>query len=158
MKYYSEILKKVYDTEDSLKAAETEAKKKEEANVAFKNKKALEEEIEAAIAKLNKAYDEYDKAKDEAAAILDESNKKIDYLNKQITSELEDSNAKAKKLIEEANEKVKAATKEKYDATAKFNEKYGAYIKKYTGEEARKELDRQNNLFDSWFWDWFSSF
>ena len=158
MKYYSEILKKVYDTEDSLKAAETEAKKKEEANVASKNKKALEEEIEAVIAKLNKAYDEYDKAKDEAATILDESSKKIDYLNKQITSELEDSNAKAEKLIEEANEKVKAATKEKHDAINRFNEKYGAYSKKYTGEEARKELDRQNNLFDSWFWDWFSSF
>ena len=67
---------------------------------------------------------------------------------------MEDSNAKAKKLVEEANEKVKAATKEKYDAIAKFSEKYGAYSKKYTGEEARKELDRQNNLFNSWFWDW----
>lgn len=58
MKYYSEITKKVYNTEDELRAAEKAEKDKDATEQKKREKrKADAKEVEAAIKAANEAYD-----------------------------------------------------------------------------------------------------
>jgi hypothetical protein len=68
MKYYSDVLDKLFETEDELKKAESlveeENKKNEELKkVESKEKKQLSQEIEKADKELDEAYLLYEKAK-----------------------------------------------------------------------------------------------
>ena len=61
MKYYSEKLKKVYDTVEQLKTAETEYDKAHAAEIAKqKERKERAEEIDAARKEVIKAQEHYD--------------------------------------------------------------------------------------------------
>lgn len=143
MKFYSEILNKLFDSEEEVKTAEDsyrkeqeekEAKKKAEALAVSKEKKELALAIDEAESNLNKAYDEYEEAKAEVKKILDESNKQM----------LE--------IITPAKKKIEEAQKAKFKAIADFNSKFGVYTTQYSGDRAYKEFNRAkswiNDMFD----------
>lgn len=133
MKYYSEILKSLFETERECESAEEEylkkqqkeeAEKKAKAALVSKEKKELSDAVDLAEANLSKAYENYDLVKEEVRKIIEESNKKaLDILNP-------------------AKEAIKAAQKEKYTAISNFNKKYGTYTAQYTGDKAYKEFKR----------------
>ena len=145
MKIYSEILNKMFDTEDECVKAEEEyqieqerkeAEKKAAVQAVSKEKKELASAVELAEEALNKAYDEYEIAKEEARKIMEESNKQM----------LE--------ILNPARDKIKQAQKEKYNAISNFNKKFGLYTAQYTGEKALKEFRRAS----SWLTDVFNQF
>ena len=60
MKYYSEVTKKMYDTEDALKTAEAaEAKKKAEADLKSQQRASRAKEVEDAFKAAQAAFDKY---------------------------------------------------------------------------------------------------
>ena len=143
MKYYSELTKQAYDTEeDCVNAekifAEEEAKKKEEASNLSKEKKELAKAIELTDEELDKAYHEYNDAREKASKILSGAE------------------AEAGRIISEARDKVKAAQRKRYEAISNFNNKFGVYTTHYDGEKALQELRRStewiNNVFQNLFW------
>ena len=138
MKYYSDVTEKVYDSTEELEKAEkaVEEKKAEEANklaAISKEKKELANAIDVA-----------DKALDEAYKELDVAREKARELQKKHLKELED-------LLHPAEEAVKAAQKNKYEALNNFNRKYGALTTTYTGAKAAEEMSRALKYFDDIF-------
>ena len=144
MKYYSELTKKAYDTEDECVNAEKlfaeeEAKKKEEASNLSKEKKELAKIIDLADEELDRAYHEYNDAREKATKIMSEAE------------------AEAEKVVTEASNKVKAAQRKRYEAIYNFNKRFGVYTAHYDGDKALKELRRStewiNNIFgNNLFW------
>ena len=142
MKYYSDIVNKVFDSEEECVNAEkefnekkeaAEAERKAKAALVSKEKKELSDAVEAAESKLSKAYEEYDLAKEEVKKILEESNQKaLDILNP-------------------AKEAIREAQKERYTAISEFNKKYGIYTAQYTGDRAFKEFKRATNWIEDFF-------
>lgn len=153
MKYYSEKLRKLFDSEDALKEAESKKiKKKQSANMEdvpvedtateTPSRKALATEVEAADEKVREAYSNYELAKC-----------KVEELSKKY---LEEVNA----ILEPAEQAVKDAETARYSAISRFNDAYGAYQVTYTGSRAAEEMlkalngmnSRANNLFKELFW------
>ena len=147
MKFYSEKLDKLFDTEDALKLAESDAMKSKKAkksnnNVVIKetvktetssvpSKKQLAAEVDAAYEGVRKAYAEYEAVK-----------LKVEELSK---TYLEEINA----LLEPAKKAVKDAEKTHYEAIRKFNDSYGAYQVTYTGARAAEEMAKAMNNINS---------
>jgi hypothetical protein len=131
MKFYSEKLNKLFDTEAALKDAEKilekECKKHE------LGKRALSQKIEEAEVALEEAYVNYDKVREEAARILDESNKQVI------------------ELLNTAKGKITEAEKARTDAIVAFNQQYGTYRANYTGERAKRESNRVNKIINDVF-------
>ena len=142
MKYYSDLLHKLFETSDECDNAEKEyqqklqseeQEKKERANAISREKKSLSDTIEATDADLNAAYEEYEHAKEKVREILEKSNREaLDILNP-------------------AKERVKKAQKARYEAVLAYNQKYGAYDVKYTGAKALSEFNRWNRYFSDFF-------
>lgn len=131
MKFYSEKLNKLFDTEAELRDAEkalNDAKVKKELG-----KRELAKNIEDAEANLDKAYQAYEDAKNEATKILDESNKQVI------------------KILNDAKAKVAEAEKARTDAIVKFNQNFGTYRANYSGERAVRESNRVHKLVDDLF-------
>ena len=140
MKYYSEKLDKMFESEKELLDAEAQLQAKElKAQQTEKTKKELAKAIENADEKINEANKLYEIAQQKAADILEKSNKE------------------AKKVLDDAKEKVKQAEDEKLKALIEFNKRFGTYSKTITGEKAaeeyKKAVDRFNNSFESVFKD-----
>lgn len=76
MKFYSDVTKKLYDTEEELNAAELNVKTS--ALKAKEEERKLNEAIEKDIKTLNKLKDKYVAAKEEINKINDEIDKFID--------------------------------------------------------------------------------
>lgn len=144
MKFYSEKLDKVFDTEEELRTAEesTDCLAKEdcckscsecscENEVKKPSKKQLASDVDDAEAKLSAAYADYEVAK-----------KQVEELSK---TYLESVNA----ILEPAKEAVKSAEEARYEAIKKFNESFGAYQTVLTGDRAAKELVRTMNEINS---------
>lgn len=145
MKFYSDIVNKVFDSEEECLNAEkefnekkeaAEAERKAKAALVSKEKKELSDAVEAAESKLSKAYEEYDLAKEEVKKILEESNQK------------------ALEILNPAKEAIREAQRERYTAISEFNKKYGIYTAQYTGDRAFKEFKRAT----SWIEDFFNRF
>lgn len=142
MRFYSELLNKLFDTEKECKEAEEkynkekeekEAERKSKAALVSKEKKELSDAVEAAEAKLTKAYEEYDLVKEEVKKILEESNQR------------------ALDLLNPAKEAIREAQKERYTAISEFNKKYGIYTAQYTGDKAFKEFKRATSWIEDFF-------
>lgn len=142
MKIYSEILNKLFDTEDECIAAEEESKKQKEIAetekkakdaLVSKQKKELSTAVEEAETKLTKAYEDYEKAKEEVRQILEESNKQC------------------QEILAPAKDAIKKAQQERYEAINAFNNKFGTYTAYYTGDKAYQELKRAAAWLDSLF-------
>ena len=136
MKYYSETLSKLFDTENELKTAERSFRDK---NLQKENtKKELSTRIEAAEAALDAAHKNYEVVREEAAKLMDESNKQIIA------------------MMNEAKEQITAAEKERTDAIVAFNQQFGTYRANYTGERAKRESERVNKMVNDIFsWPFF---
>jgi hypothetical protein len=162
MRFYSDKLNKIFETEEELKAAETAKDseiKKEEESKALKveedkkaisiRKKELSDVVEAKAKEFNSAYDKYEAAKAKAKKEL---NEKYKTLNAQAKA-AEDEYAKA---ISEAEKEVRKASEEKTNAIAKFNEEFGPYKTVLTGDKAIAEYNRMVRNFEDHFssiWD-----
>jgi len=154
MKYYSELLKKTFDTAEDCEKAEAEentrlaeVKKKETAIV--NEKKQCAEKIEEAENNLNVAYDAFTAAKERAQELREEYRKKVREMQKDLEANIE-------AVLAPAQEEVKKAEQKKLKALQEFTDKYGSYNKIYTGHRAIEEYQRmQRNLesiFKNLFW------
>ncbi len=146
MSDFKELEGKIFNSINECKDAESAILKEREA-IAEKEKdksklkKKLSNAVDKAEENLKVAYAKYEEAKETAKKILEDSNKQM------------------LDILTPAKEAVEAAEKEKAEAIQKFNEECGVYQKVYTGKEAQEELERFkkhfNNLFGTWFKNWF---
>lgn len=135
MKYYSELLDKLFDSDEALVKAENDfndqlLKKEEDKKQISKEKKELSQKIEEAEAALDAAYENYEKAKAKVVELKKETDQKC------------------QDIIKEAKLQLKAAQDCKYARVQSFNEKYGPYSVSYTGDRALKEMNRHLSWFD----------
>lgn len=143
MKYYSEILDKMFDTDTALKHAEEEKRlqeynkklqaEREQKNAVSKDKKAMADAIEKADKELAAAYKDLKDVRAEAAKIKKEADLKI------------------VELYKPAKEKVAQAERNRIKAIKDFNAKYGVYSIALTGDKAEEEFERIFNMFNM-FW------
>lgn len=136
MKYFSETLNKLFDTEDALNKAENELKAKNESIAEQKKKYATA--IEEAEKNAKASYEAYESVKKDANKILSDA--------RQI----------ANSLLKEAKDNVLKAEDEWAHAVIEFNDKFGPYKTTYTGEDAKLAAKKANSLLDeifsSMFW------
>lgn len=148
MKYYSELLDKLFDDDEqlikeenryyelthpdvdtetsvSMSAEETSDKK-----LISKEKKELSQKIEEADTALDLAYENYEKAKAKVVELKKETDQKC------------------QDIIKEAKKQLRAAQDSKYARVASFNDKFGPYSVSYTGDKALKEMNRHLSWFD----------
>ena len=131
MKYYSETLKKLFESEKELKEAEKAYNDK--ATLKENTKKELSMKIEAAEEAVDAAHKNYEEARQYAIQLMDESNKEII------------------KIMEDAKAKIAEAEKARTDAIVAFNQQFGTYRANYTGERAQRESDRVNKMINDLF-------
>lgn len=149
MKYYSELLKKTFDTVEDCEKAEAEENTRlaevEKKETALANeKKQYAAAIDDAEAAVNAAYDELSNAKKRVQEMREEYRKKVRELQKSLEDDIAD-------VLTPAQEKVDNAEQKKLEALQKFTEKYGAYKKVYTGNKALEEYHRMHRTLDSLF-------
>lgn len=131
MRYYSDELKKFFDTEEKLLAEE------EAARVAAEEKKVTK-------AKLAKAVEDADKALDNAYECLEEAKKKVAELQKEYDEKID-------AIMNPARDLIKECTKARADAIKAFNDKFGVYTTTYTGNKALNEMLKMDKIFDNIF-------
>lgn len=148
MKFYSEKLEKLFDSEKELLEAESKKVSKKKSTMSATpeqtapTKKQLANEVEAADESLKEAYANYESAK-----------AKVEELSKKYLAEVNE-------ILDPAQKAVKEAEQHRYEAIRKFNDSYGAYQVTYTGARAADEMmkaisninTRANNLFRDMFW------
>ena len=142
MKYYSDILDKVFSTEKECIEAENEYKekqakleeeKKSKVSLVSKEKKELADAVAKAEAKVSEAYENYEIAKAKVREILEKSN--------------EDALA----ILNPAKQAIKDAQKERYTAISEFNKKFCVYTAQYTGNRAYEEFRRATSWVEDFF-------
>ena len=131
MKYYSESLKKFYDSESDLLKAEEEEKKQQA--IAETSRKEMAKNIEEANTRIDKAYQEYEVAK-----------KKVDDL-------IAETRQKVKSILDPAKKEISDAENDRMEAIKEFNEKYGVYTETFSGDKAVEQYNRVLNQINSTF-------
>lgn len=131
MKFYSEELKKFFDTEEECLAEE------EKARIEAEEKKETK-------AKLAKAVDDADKALDLAYEMLEEAKKQVAELQKEYDAKVDD-------IMNPVYNEVKECTKNRADAIKNFNDKYGVYTTTYNGNKALNEMLKMEKLLNNMF-------
>lgn len=166
--FYSEILDKYFDSkrecreaeiqhdaeQRTLKAAaeaekvkqdELNQKRKAELDAVSKEKKALSDAIDEAKQKVTEAEQEYELA-------CDAYKKRVAEAKEAYNKTVEE--AKETLLVPAVN-KTKEAQQAKYEAVKAFNDKFGTYTVKYTGDQAYNEMMKTmrefNKIFNN-FW------
>lgn len=131
MKFYSEELKKFFDTEEQCIAEE------ERSRVEAEEKKVTK-------AKLAKAIEEADKALDNAYEDLKNAKLEVEKLQQEYDEKVDS-------IMNPVREHLKLMQKERADAIKEFNEKFGVYTTTYTGNEALNEMLKMDKIFDNFF-------
>lgn len=131
MKFYSEELKQLFDTEEQCLAEE------EKARVAAEEKKVTK-------AKLAKAIEDAEKDLDEAYAGLEEAKTKVAELQKEYDE-------KVAAIMNPARDLIKECTKSRADAIKAFNDNFGVYTTTYTGNKALNEFAKLDTMMNQ-FW------
>lgn len=131
MKFYSEELKKFFDTEEQCLSEE------EKARVAAEEKKVTK-------AKLAKAVEDADKALDNAYECLEEAKKKVAELQKEYDEKVD-------AIMNPARDLIKECTENRANAIKEFNDTFGVYTTTYTGNKALNEMLKMNKVFDNFF-------
>ncbi len=144
MKYYSEKLDKMFDSEDDLFKAEEE--KAENELAVEKEKTALSKAKKAEADKVQLTDKEVDEAQENLKKVREEAQAKIDAARKE-----------AEDMLKEAYKKLSVAQEHRFEALKAFNEKFGPYKTYYTGEKAYNEFQKTLRYFDNIFNDfrWF---
>ena len=137
MKYFSEKLNELFDTQEALQEAEASStKKKKKSSVkdsepavepSVPTRKELASQVELADENLRKAYADYETAK-----------VKAEELSKRYLEEVD-------AILDPARVAVQDAERARYDAIRKFNDSFGAYQVTYTGARAADELMKAMN-------------
>lgn len=138
MKYYSESLKKFYDSESDLLKAEEEEKKQQA--IAETSRKEMAKNIEEANTRIDKAYEEYEVAK-----------KKVDDL-------IAETRQKVKSILDPAKKEISDAENARMEAIKEFNKKYGVYTETLSGDKAVEQYNRVLNQFNSTFENFWKPF
>ena len=128
MKFYSEELKKFFDTEGQCLAEE------EKARVAAEEKKVTK-------AKLAKAVEDADIALDKAYEDLKAAKEKVEELQKEYDEKVD-------AIMDPACAKIQECTKARADAIKEFNDNFGVYTTTYTGNKALNEFAKTANMID----------
>ena len=138
MKFYSEVLEKVFDDVDTLNSEEAayqkklaEQKAKEDAITS--RKKELAKAVEVADNELDAAYEAYEEAKKTCDEMREETKRLI------------------AEIMEPATQIVKTAQAKRLEAIQNFNKEFGAFRTTYTGDRAQKEFERSLVNFDTLF-------
>ena len=142
MKYYSEVVNKLFDSQEELESAEKAAKEQKEKEavekaLVSKEKKACADIVKATESSVDDAREKYNAAKKEAQEIISKAY------------------AEARSILSEASKELSAAQEKRYEALKSFNAKYGPYTMSYTGEKAynewKKAVESFNTFFDRFF-------
>lgn len=131
MKYYSEDLKKFYDSESDLLKAEEEAKKQKD--IAENSRKEMARKIDEANARIDTAYKSYEAAKKQVNDIINEAKKQV------------------KNILDPAKKEISDAENARMEAIKEFNKKYGVYTETFSGDKAMEQYNRVLNQFNSAF-------
>ena len=164
MKYYSELLKEMFDNVDELNAAEKalNTQMKEMVKEAISEQKLDKNNTKIpAVSIMNEAVDSEDlvvKRKKELAKnievaekALEEAYAKFELAKSKCKKILEESNEQMCSIIDPASNDVRVAEMKKFEAISKFNEEFGPFRTMYTGDRAAREFDRAMDRFNSIF-------
>ena len=171
MKYYSEILKKNFDTAEACEEAEAKiqnqlAKKEAEKAVAENNRKEAATKVEEAFAKASQIRKSN---KDKRTLIYEELTKINNKYNEQIKA-IEENRKKEKQELElqykDLDKEDRQSLEEAYGILRDFCKKYGTYHYSVNAEGADLfpmllgfgQVEKVNNMFDSMFGDFFNLF
>lgn len=131
MRFYSDELRKFFDTEEQCLAEE------EKARVAAEEKKVTK-------AKMAKAVEDADKELDTAYEELKAAKAQVEELQKEY-------DAKVDAIMNPAHDKIKACTRARADAIKAFNDNFGVYTTTYTGNKALNEFSKIEDMMNH-FW------
>ena len=151
MKYYSETLEKLFNSEDELFAAEERAEKL--ANEEKERKNKLSADKKMAATKVQLATEEYDKAVDRFESKKKEILKELDTAEDEAAKIIDKANNVAEAKLEEAKEELRKAKIAKINAIKEFEDSYGPYKTVLTGDAAKKEwekIESSINEYDKW--------
>ena len=141
MKFYSETLDKVFDTEDELVKAEAE----------IQTTNTKKDEAHAKIIDATNVYEdackEYDKVRAEAKKILEDSENKAAKI-------IDEANDNVAKMLDEAYEKLSKAREAKLKAIDDYNEISSKKCSKCVTKTFKdKDYDELIDHIDSWLAD-----
>lgn len=128
MRFYSDELKKFFDTEEQCLAEEEKAR-------------AEAEEKKVTKAKLAKAVEDAEKDLDEAYAGLEEAKQKVAELQKEYDDKVD-------AIMNPARDLIKECVKARAEAIKEFNDNFGVYTTTYTGNKALNEFAKTANMID----------
>jgi len=131
MRFYSDELKRFFETEEECLSAE------EQARVAAEEKKVTK-------AKLAKAVEDADKALDKAYENLKLAEEQVAKLQKEYDDKVD-------AIMTPAHDEIKACAKARAEAIKDFNDNFGAYTTTYSGNKAIQELDKLDSMINQ-FW------
>lgn len=131
MRYYSDELKRFFDTEEQCLAEE------EKARIAVEEKKVTK-------AKLAKAIEDADKALDEAYEELKNAKEKVAELQKEYDEKVDT-------IMTPAYDEVKECAKARLEAIKEFNDNFGVYTTTYSGNKALNEFTKISDSMNQ-FW------
>lgn len=131
MRFYSDELKKFFDTEEQCLAEEEKARVEAEEKKVTKAK--LAKAVEDAEKDLDVAYENLEGAKERVAELQKEYDAKVDA------------------IMDPVLEEIKECTKARAEAIKSFNEKFGVYTTTYSGNKALNEMVKMDKLFDNIF-------
>lgn len=143
MKYYSEMLDKLFESPEAL-AKEEKAYKKAQYEAQKKAQK-LQEEQAKVKADLEQSKKQYAAAVEVADMQVSEAYKNLE-LAKEAAKELSDEYIKKlSEIIEPAKQAVKEAETKRLQAIREFNNKFGTYKVNLSGDRAVEEYIRARN-------------
>lgn len=157
MKYYSETLNTLFDTQEELQAAEAAVTEPEEVeqldDLPEETEVAPVEDTAMTKKQLANAVETADELVKEAYANYEAAKVKAEELSRTYLAEVD-------AIMEPAKQAVREAEQNRYEAIKKFNEVYGAYHVTYTGTRAADEMlkainninRRANRILGDLFW------
>jgi hypothetical protein len=139
MRYYSDELKKFFDTEEECKKAESLAQTDKQLKKVKKT--AMAKAVEEAETSLDNAYKEFEDAKKRVEELQKEFDAKVAEIQQEYDSQVD-------AIMNPARGKVKECLKTREDAIKSFNKEFGTYTTTYTGDKAFSMIDK---LLESFF-------
>lgn len=127
MKYYSEQLEKMFDTEDQLLEAEATAKKEAASEATLKEN--CETAIKLAEELIKEAEIEMEDAQNQVAQLQEEYDAKVDA------------------IMEPARKKLQSCIEQRNNCIKNYNEKFGTYVQVHYGEDANTNWLKIFNQF-----------
>lgn len=149
MKYYSDILNKLFDTPEALNQEEKAYKKQQQE--AERKQKILQEKQAKEAAELEISKKQYAAAVELADQQVSEAYKNLEIAKQDAKALSEEFMKKLSEIMEPAKQAVKEAETVRLQAIREFTSKFGVYKANYNGERAAEEYMRARSRFDDFF-------